>query len=108
MFFADLDTECQVDGGPHVRAVGWLSKDHPYPTGPADPAFTRALREHVARAWQPVAAGGSHDCEFCERARAGENVWIPFEPGEIVAVDRVMRVHRAHVDRRGLPVLLTA
>jgi glutamine amidotransferase len=37
----------------------------------------------------------------------GENVWQPFEPGEIVAVDRMMRVHRAHVDRRTLPVLLT-
>jgi predicted glutamine amidotransferase len=38
----------------------------------------------------------------------GENVWTPFEPGEIVAVDRGMRVHRAHVERRGLPVLLPA
>jgi len=38
----------------------------------------------------------------------GENVWQPFEPGEIVGVDRSMRVHRAHVDRVGLPVLLTA
>jgi glutamine amidotransferase len=38
----------------------------------------------------------------------GENVWEPFEPGEIIAVDRAMRVHRAHVDRRALPVLLTA
>jgi len=37
----------------------------------------------------------------------GENVWQPFAPGEIVAVDRGMRVHRAHVDRRALPVLLT-
>jgi glutamine amidotransferase len=38
----------------------------------------------------------------------GENVWQPFEPGEIVAVDRAMRIHRAHVDKRALPVLLTA
>ncbi|HEY3501004.1 MAG TPA: class II glutamine amidotransferase, partial [Polyangiaceae bacterium] len=38
----------------------------------------------------------------------GENVWKPFETGEIVGVDRQMRVHRAHVERRGLPVLLTA
>ena len=38
----------------------------------------------------------------------GENVWHPFDPGEIVAVDRNMRIHRAHVDRRALPVLLTA
>ncbi len=37
----------------------------------------------------------------------GENVWQPFAPGEIVAVDRGMRIHRAHVDRRALPVLLT-
>jgi len=36
----------------------------------------------------------------------GENVWEPFGAGEIVAVDRNMRVHRAHVDRKGLPVLL--
>ena len=38
----------------------------------------------------------------------GENVWQPIEGGEIVGVDRQMRVHRAHVERRGLPVLLTA
>ena len=38
----------------------------------------------------------------------GDNVWEPFGRGEIVAVDRAMRVHRAHVDRRALPVLLTA
>jgi predicted glutamine amidotransferase len=38
----------------------------------------------------------------------GENVWQPFESGEIIGVDRAMRVHRAHVERRGLPVLLTA
>jgi len=38
----------------------------------------------------------------------GENIWEPFDPGEIVAVDRRMRVHRAHVEKRGLPVLLTA
>ncbi|HTQ02968.1 MAG TPA: class II glutamine amidotransferase [Polyangiaceae bacterium] len=38
----------------------------------------------------------------------GENVWERFAPGEIVAVDREMRLHRAHVERRGLPVLLTA
>jgi predicted glutamine amidotransferase len=37
----------------------------------------------------------------------GENIWEPFRPGEIVAVDRSMRVHRAHVERRGLSVLMT-
>jgi predicted glutamine amidotransferase len=38
----------------------------------------------------------------------GENVWEPFGSGEIVGVDRNMRVHRAHVDRKTLPVLMTA
>lgn len=38
----------------------------------------------------------------------GENVWEPLAPGEIVAVDRSMRLHRAHIERRDLPVLLTA
>lgn len=68
MFYPDPGTECQVDHGPHVRAVGWLSKDHPYPTGAAHPTFVGALREHMAHAWQPVAAGGTHLCELCERA----------------------------------------
>ena len=36
----------------------------------------------------------------------GENVWEPFGAGEIVAVDRTMRLHRAHVDRKNLPVLM--
>ena len=36
----------------------------------------------------------------------GENVWEAFGPGEIVAVDRNMRLHRAHVDRKALPVLM--
>jgi len=39
---------------------------------------------------------------------SGENVWQPFEPGEIIGVDREMQVHRAHVTRVELPVLLTA
>jgi glutamine amidotransferase len=38
----------------------------------------------------------------------GENVWLPFETGEIVGVDRAMRVHRAHAERKGLAVLMTA
>jgi glutamine amidotransferase len=39
---------------------------------------------------------------------SGENVWQPFGAGEIIGVDRGMRIHRAHVERRALPVLLTA
>ena len=38
---------------------------------------------------------------------SGENVWQPFATGEIIGVDRKMDLHRAHVDRRALPILLT-
>jgi glutamine amidotransferase len=39
---------------------------------------------------------------------SGENVWLPFESGEIVAIDRDMHLYRSHVEKRGLPLLLTA
>lgn len=39
---------------------------------------------------------------------SGENVWQPFGPGEIIGVDRRMQLHRAHVEKRALPILLTA
>jgi predicted glutamine amidotransferase len=54
----------------------------------------------------PTATGNVNHFIVSSEPLQGENVWTPFEPGEIVAVDRSMRVHRAHVDRRGLPVLL--
>jgi glutamine amidotransferase len=39
---------------------------------------------------------------------SGENVWQPFGAGEIIGVDRRMSLHRAHVEKRALPILLTA
>jgi predicted glutamine amidotransferase len=39
---------------------------------------------------------------------SGENVWQPFGAGEIIGVDRSMKLHRAHVEKRTLPILLTA
>jgi glutamine amidotransferase len=39
---------------------------------------------------------------------SGENVWQPFGAGEIIGVDRRMQLHRAHVEKRALPILLTA
>jgi glutamine amidotransferase len=55
----------------------------------------------------PTVSGNVNHFIVSSEPLQGENVWHPFDPGEIVAVDRGMRVHRAHVDRRGLPVLLT-
>jgi glutamine amidotransferase len=56
----------------------------------------------------PTTSGNVNHFIVSSEPLQGENVWEPFAPGEIVAVDRGMRLHRAHVDRRALPVLLTA
>ena len=56
----------------------------------------------------PTTSGHVNHFIISSEPLQGENVWQAFAPGEIVAVDRDMRVHRAHVERRGLPVLLTA
>src|SRR5436309_15427101 len=71
MFYSDLSSECEVDRGEHVRAVGWLGKDHPFPTGSVPPEFLAVLRTHVRAAWQPVRLMGPHFCEFCPKPLTG-------------------------------------
>lgn len=34
----------------------------------------------------------------------GENVWLSLEPGDIVGVDRGMRISKSHMDRMALPI----
>jgi hypothetical protein len=44
---------------PYLAAVGWLSREHPYPREPVDGEFLARLNELVVfRGW--------HDCEFCD------------------------------------------
>ena len=42
---------------------------------------------------------------FTSEPLQGENVWIPMEEGEIVAVDWRMRLHRSTDDKRRLSIL---
>jgi hypothetical protein len=103
MFYPDLSTECQVDRGEHVRAVGWLSKDHPFPTGTVSPEFLAALRSHLRAAWQPVYLMGPHFCEFCPKPKPREgrvggsrNLWIPAVSVVYVAPELVAHYVEAH------------
>jgi hypothetical protein len=101
MFYPDLNQECQVDQGPYVRAVGWLARDHPFPKGPVSPAFLEALRRQLRDPWQPVAAGGSHRCEFCPQsqdgpARGASNLWVPGEEWVYVAPELVLHYIETH------------
>jgi hypothetical protein len=103
MFFPDLSTECQVDKGDHVRAVGWLSKEHPFPTGPVPPEFLPILWSHIDSVWMPVAMAGPHFCEFCPEPREGEgriggsrNLWIPSASAVYVAPELVAHYVQDH------------
>ena len=108
MFYADLSTECQVDAGAQVRAVGWLAKRggvlglfggrHPLTVGEVDAALVDRLREHTCHAWQPVVAAGFHRCEFCSdhRAAGSDNVWIPTPSLKYVAPELTIHYIEAH------------
>lgn len=103
MYYPDLGTECQVDRGEHVRAIGWLSKDQPFPTGAVPSVFISTLRDHIRTAWQPVRSAGVHFCEFCPQPRPGKgraggtgNVWIPSEGAVYVAPELVVHYIEAH------------
>jgi predicted glutamine amidotransferase len=56
----------------------------------------------------PSADGNVNHFIVSSEPLSGENVWQPFGQGEIIGVDRKMQLHRAHVDKRALPILLTA
>jgi hypothetical protein len=103
VFYPDLSTECDVDRGSHVRAIGWLCKDHPFPTGPVPREFLTALRAHVQSAWQPVGMFGVHFCEFCPDPRPGKgriggsgNVWVPTLSVVYVAPELIVHYIEVH------------
>ena len=78
-FYPDLGTRCDGGWGPAVRAVGWLSADQPYITGPVSAEFLSALRAHLREPWQPFFYGGFHTCELCLAQRPWR--WLHRLPG---------------------------
>jgi hypothetical protein len=102
MYFPDLGTECMLDKGPYVRAVGWLSSDHPFTTGDVPREFLNALKEHLRDPWQPSAYAGRHDCEFCPPNRKGcfddgvRNLWIPGDGVLYIAPEMIVHYIETH------------
>jgi hypothetical protein len=72
-WFQDLDTHTMVASGNHVRAIGWLASDQPFPQGEVSPGFLARLEAHVRLAGRSAEAlsfpafGGFHECELCDR-----------------------------------------
>jgi hypothetical protein len=98
MFYPDLATQCQVDFGPSVRAIGWLSAGHPFAVGSVEDDFVDRLRTHIAGAWQPCVTAGRHYCEFCPDRRVGgnSNVWFPTHHIKYVAPELIVHYIEYH------------
>lgn len=101
MFYPDLATECQVDAGPKVRAIGWLSVDHPFAVGSVEDVVVERLRAHISTAWQPLMTAGVHFCEFCPDHRVGgsANIWFPTQNVKYVAPELIVHYIEYHCYR---------
>src|SRR5262249_33771499 len=96
-FFPDLCTITMAASGEHVRAVGWLARRHPFPTGDVSASFLRRLKSFAKR-WRlnSEALGfgvfrGLHTCELCGGCRMHGNFGVP--AGDLLYVAPEMIVH---------------
>ena len=48
-------------------AIGWLESGHDFPTGEVHTDLVPALEWLFHNAWEPICAGGWHDCSVCGR-----------------------------------------
>jgi hypothetical protein len=102
MYFPDLGTKTQIDTGDHVRAIGWLSRSHPFSEGEVPPDFADRLRALCEKwsagleaLWWP-AAGGFHECELCGNYRASGNIGVPAGPFLFVAPQMIFHYVEVH------------
>jgi hypothetical protein len=102
-WYADLGTATMVDAGEHVRAVGWLSNQQPFPLGDVPPQFLGRLQV-FARRWSDSARAlgwgsfmGWHDCELCGGSTASGNFGVPC--GDLLFVAPQVVPHYVEVHR---------
>ncbi len=101
-WYPDLATECQITAGEDVRAVGWLSADHPFQQGEVASEHLEKLRsfgdhwlESAAALGWPVAFG-AHKCEFCRKVSGAGNFAVPAGNVLFVAPELIVHYVAAH------------
>ena len=111
-WFPDMGTSCMIDHGDHVRAVGWLSDQHAFPTGDPSPEFLARLQEFCRR-WgdglEPLAwcvFMGPHCCEMCGRCMASGNIGVP--AGNVLFAAPEMIAHYVEAHRYAPPAEFVA
>ena len=102
-WYSDLGTVTMIDGGGHVRAVGWLSDTQPFPVGDVPGEFLTRLQE-FGRRWSDSARAlgwaslmGYHHCELCGGSMASGNFGVPW--GTLLFVAPQMVTHYVEVHR---------
>ncbi len=98
MYYPDLSNECQVAAGPTIRAIGWLGSEAAFQTGPTPIEVVARLRELIKTAFQPVAAGGWHECDICQfdGAAGSHNLFLPGNGCLYVCPELIVHYISAH------------
>ena len=82
-----------------LRTVGWLDRDHTFPTGSIEPRAYGKLKELSQDPWEPCVSMGIHHCELCvyepERV-GGRNLFIPSTDCIFVAPELITHYMNAH------------
>lgn len=99
-WYEDL-AECDYFGGhpaPSLRAVGWLERDRGFVQGPVDRQVYERLQELLKRPWEPMVAGGRHECDLClyEGTRGKSNLFIPGSGFLYVCPELIIHYMNAH------------
>ena len=101
-YAADLDTMTMVDRGSHIRAIGWLDKQHEFRTGRSPSHFVRKLRLVTGHAFSSSRALGwpmflgFHRCNLCDGFDAVGNIGVPFSDILFVAPEMVSHYVEEH------------
>jgi hypothetical protein len=101
-FYPDMGQETMVASGEHVRAVGWLHRQCPFPQGDVPAMVIERMREFARRWWESTSALdwgvflGVHNCEFCGHFHASGNFGVPDGPLLFVAPEMVLHYVEQH------------
>ena len=82
-----------------LRAVGWLSHDHEYPSGLVDRAVFDRLEELLRDPWQPTICMGVFGCELCRfapEAHGARNLFVPSGGVVFVCPELILHYINAH------------
>jgi hypothetical protein len=100
-WFEDL-TQCDYFGShlaDSLRAVGWLQRDRPYPTGAIDAEVFAKIADLARDPWQPSVAAGPHSCDLClyePEASCSANLFVPGDGSLYVCPTLITHYMNAH------------